>query len=154
MEINVTARPFWAHPTQDIIEYLYSKNNKFAFGFEYTMTLISRILVDWEHTRIMVMFLRNLQRCLADMHLIGKLASGGTQNLMEFGESTGWKEWLSNKVEQSMATHFCQRRKSIGQPVNLPNLMLEKYCSTITICYDPITSVGKMFILLLKLARN
>lgn len=55
-------RPFWAHPTTEIFEYLKSNINKFAFGFEYTMGLTpARTTVSWEHTRLMVMFLRILK---------------------------------------------------------------------------------------------
>lgn len=60
--ININHRPFWAHRTTDIIDFLHANINKFVFGFEYVMSLTSHDSVQWEHTRMMVMFLRILRR--------------------------------------------------------------------------------------------
>lgn len=53
-------RPFFAHPTPLIQDWWRWNINKLCLGFEMTYSLRDRTLVHWEHTRVMMMFLKCL----------------------------------------------------------------------------------------------
>ena len=54
-------KPFYAIATPALLSFLYSNINKFCVGFEMVHSLNDRHSVTWEHTRIMLMFLRCFQ---------------------------------------------------------------------------------------------
>ncbi|KAB8212764.1 hypothetical protein BDV33DRAFT_186205 [Aspergillus novoparasiticus] len=53
--------PFYSLPTPTLLSWLYWNINKFCVGFEMVYSLNDRHFVTWEHTRVMLMFLRCLQ---------------------------------------------------------------------------------------------
>ena len=55
-------RPYWIVSSKVFLQFLKTNINKFVLGFETTYCLSDRRLVSWEHTKIMIMFLR-LLRC-------------------------------------------------------------------------------------------
>ena len=54
----------WVLPSALYLPYLMCTINKFAAGFEHTLSLCRYDLVSWEHTKVMYMFLRCLRFCL------------------------------------------------------------------------------------------
>jgi hypothetical protein len=52
--------PFWIHPTAVILDWWRWNINKLCVGFEMTWSLQPRTVVHWEHTRVMMMFLKCL----------------------------------------------------------------------------------------------
>ena len=52
--------PFFAHPSALIQDWWRWNINKLCLGFEMTYSLQDRTVVHWEHTRVMMMFLRCL----------------------------------------------------------------------------------------------
>lgn len=54
----------WVLQTSTYISYLMASINKFALGFEYTLSLCDHNVITWEHTKVMCMFLRCLRYCL------------------------------------------------------------------------------------------
>ncbi|KAG0126665.1 hypothetical protein HOY82DRAFT_542427 [Tuber indicum] len=66
-ELVKSHRPYFVAPTSEIVYFLQGNLNKYCFGFEYILGLNHGKAIDWEHTRVMVMFLRFL-----------KLSYGGT----------------------------------------------------------------------------
>ena len=54
-------RPYVTHPTSTVLGFYRWNINKFCAGFEMVYSLGSRQWVTWEHTRIMLMFLRCLR---------------------------------------------------------------------------------------------
>ena len=54
----------WVLPSELYVPYLMCTINKFAAGFEHTLSLCRYDLVSWEHTKVMCMFLRYLRFCL------------------------------------------------------------------------------------------
>ncbi|KAE8335184.1 hypothetical protein BDV24DRAFT_169449 [Aspergillus arachidicola] len=52
--------PFFCHETGLMLDWLRWNINKFCLGFEMVYSLQPRTLVHWEHTRVMMMFLRCL----------------------------------------------------------------------------------------------
>lgn len=52
--------PFFAHPTPVIQDWWRWNINKLCLGFEMTYSLRDRTFVHWEHTRVMIMFLKYL----------------------------------------------------------------------------------------------
>lgn len=52
--------PFFAHPTLLIQDWWRWNINKLCLGFEMTYSLQDRTVVHWEHTRVMMMFLKCL----------------------------------------------------------------------------------------------
>ena len=53
--------PFYSLPTSTLLFWIYWNINKFCVGFEMVHSLNDRYFVTWEHTRVMMMFLRCLQ---------------------------------------------------------------------------------------------
>lgn len=52
--------PFWAYPTQLMTTWWRWNINRLCVGFEMTFSLRPRTFVHWEHTRVMMMFLKCL----------------------------------------------------------------------------------------------
>lgn len=52
--------PFWIHPTAVMLDWWRWNINKLCVGFEMTYSLRPRTVVHWEHTRVMMMFLKCL----------------------------------------------------------------------------------------------
>jgi len=61
--------PYLVSPTSEIERFLRSNINRFCFGLEYVLHLTRNQRIDWEHTRVMVMFLRLLKTCYSGMQL-------------------------------------------------------------------------------------
>lgn len=55
-----SCRPFFVHPTPLVLDWWRWNINKLCLGFEMTYSLRPRTFVHWEHTRVMMMFLRCL----------------------------------------------------------------------------------------------
>jgi hypothetical protein len=53
--------PYFTHPTATVLSWYRWNINKFCVGFEMVYSLSGRQWVTWEHTRIMLMFLRCLR---------------------------------------------------------------------------------------------
>lgn len=54
-------QPYFAHPSASVMSWVRWNTNKFCAGFELVSSLSRRNWVTWEHTRIMLMFLRCLR---------------------------------------------------------------------------------------------
>lgn len=52
--------PFFIHPTALFLDWIRWNMNRLCLGFELVYTLQSHTVVHWEHTRVMMMFLRAL----------------------------------------------------------------------------------------------
>lgn len=61
---NAPPLSVWVIPSELYIQFLMSTINKFAAGFEHTLSRCRHDLVSWEHTKVMCMFLRCLRFCL------------------------------------------------------------------------------------------
>ncbi|KAE8371006.1 hypothetical protein BDV26DRAFT_299204 [Aspergillus bertholletiae] len=57
----VAEAPFYSLPTPTLLSWLYWSINKFCIGFKMVYSLNNRHFVTWEHTRVILMFLRCLQ---------------------------------------------------------------------------------------------
>ncbi|KAJ5557548.1 hypothetical protein N7513_003134 [Penicillium frequentans] len=129
-------RPFWIHPTAVMLDWWRWNINKLCVGFEMTFSLQSRTLVHWEHTRVMMMFLK----CL--LHVYG--GQGGhprrslglwidrrtqpqegsdterVQEGMAIGSSLGQYGygWLANKLNWSIMVFLpsCRRHMVFNTP--------------------------------------
>jgi hypothetical protein len=53
--------PYTTHPTKTVLSWYQWNINKFCLGFEMVYSLSGRQWVTWEHTRVMLMFLRCLR---------------------------------------------------------------------------------------------
>jgi hypothetical protein len=53
--------PYYHHPTRTMVEWLHWNINKFCVGFETVYSMNDHHFVTWEHTHVMLMFLRCLQ---------------------------------------------------------------------------------------------
>lgn len=60
MEITAQWAPFFCHSSSILLRWVYWNINKLCLGFEMTFSLQPRTIVHWEHTRVMMMFLRCL----------------------------------------------------------------------------------------------
>jgi hypothetical protein len=58
---TINARPYWRLWSEIYLEFIYLNMNKFAAGFEYVHSLTRRDCVSWEHTKMMIMFLRMIK---------------------------------------------------------------------------------------------
>jgi hypothetical protein len=58
---STMSQPFWRIPTAVFLGYLRANINRFTTGFEYVHTLGAHGYVSWEHSQIMIMFLRLLK---------------------------------------------------------------------------------------------
>ncbi|KAG0122978.1 hypothetical protein HOY82DRAFT_619738 [Tuber indicum] len=56
-------------PTSETIQFLHGNINKYCFGFEYLLSLQDGKAIDWEHSRMMIMFLRLLKHSYGGTHL-------------------------------------------------------------------------------------
>lgn len=56
-----TVEPFYSLPTPTLLLWFHWNVNKFCVGFEAVYSINDRHFVTWEHTRMMMMFLRCLQ---------------------------------------------------------------------------------------------
>ncbi|PCG88336.1 Hypothetical protein PENO1_110820 [Penicillium occitanis (nom. inval.)] len=54
-------RPFFTYPTGLMLDWFRWNINKLCLGFEMTYSLHPRTMVHWEHTRVMMMFLKCLR---------------------------------------------------------------------------------------------
>lgn len=61
IDIPPGMEPFWRIPTASYLRFVQANINKFTTGFEYVRSLGSREYVSWEHSQIMIMFLRLLK---------------------------------------------------------------------------------------------
>ncbi|KAL5040767.1 hypothetical protein BDW71DRAFT_212801 [Aspergillus fruticulosus] len=52
--------PFWIHPTWLFVDWLRWNLNRLCLGFELVYTLQPHTMIHWEHTHVMMMFLRCL----------------------------------------------------------------------------------------------
>ncbi|KAJ5100164.1 hypothetical protein N7532_007165 [Penicillium argentinense] len=59
--VSSDVEPFYSLPTSTLLFWFYWNINKFCVGFESVYSINDRHFVTWEHTRIMMMFLRCLQ---------------------------------------------------------------------------------------------
>ena len=59
--IPVGLEPFWRVPTASYLQFVQTNINKFTTGFEYVRSLGSHDYVSWEHSQMMIMFLRLLK---------------------------------------------------------------------------------------------
>ncbi|KAG0128155.1 hypothetical protein HOY82DRAFT_541495 [Tuber indicum] len=58
-------RPFYIVPTFEIGTFLGSNINRYCFGLEYVLLKSHNTSIDWEHTRVMTLFLRLLSLCFS-----------------------------------------------------------------------------------------
>lgn len=65
-------QPYWRIPTETFLRFLYCNINKFTTGFEYVRSLESDDFVSWEHSQMMIMFLR-LLKFSYESHLLRRL---------------------------------------------------------------------------------
>ncbi len=77
----------WVLPSELYIPYLMCTINKFAAGFEHTLSLCRYDLVSWEHTKVMCMFLRCLRFCLGGQLLQRESALWWDKRHREVSES-------------------------------------------------------------------
>jgi hypothetical protein len=54
-------RPFYIHPTSMVLQWFRWNMNKLCAGFEMVHSLRDRHMILWDHTRIMLLFLRCLR---------------------------------------------------------------------------------------------
>ncbi|KAJ6045531.1 hypothetical protein N7499_003469 [Penicillium canescens] len=59
--ISSEVEPFYSLPTSTLLFWFHWNINKFCVGFETVYSINDRHFVTWEHTRVMMMFLRCLQ---------------------------------------------------------------------------------------------
>ena len=97
--------PFFSHRTADVLDWVRWNVNKLCLGFELTFSLQPRTMVHWEHSRVMMMFLR----CL----LCGY---GGQGNHIR--RSNGL--WLDNRVGPSTGgSETASVREGLGMETTL-----------------------------------
>lgn len=56
-----SSEPFWRIPTASYLGFVQANLNKFTAGFEYVRSLGSPDYISWEHSQVMIMFLRLLR---------------------------------------------------------------------------------------------
>lgn len=61
MEIPAGPESFWRVPTASYLGFVQTNMNKFTTGFKYVRSLRSHDYVSWEHSQVMIMFLRLLK---------------------------------------------------------------------------------------------
>jgi hypothetical protein len=91
-------RPFYIHRTSTVLEWFRWNMNKFCAGFEMVHSLQNQHIISWDHTQVMLLFLR----CL-------RLAYGGGGNHLQ--RSFGC--WRDVK-EAANATGEMPRREGMG----------------------------------------
>ena len=105
----------WVLPSALYLPYLMCTINKFAAGFEHTLSLCRYDLVSWEHTKVMCMFLRCLRFCLGGQLLQRESGLWWDKRHCEVSDSyvdgRGVGRWLYEEDEDG---HLFQVSKDIG----------------------------------------